>query len=116
MQELELEDPGRFIELGRFDWYMSKSWNRLHYVHPAAFGIEHRDDIAHEWGVSRPVTLACGRTATALHIPGFFSRLSAPRCTGCCRATGIPEGPGSPKNSDECRAVLGLEDVVASSR
>lgn len=69
---------------------------------------EHRADMAGLWAVSHPVRLACGRTAAALFIPGIGSRLSLPRCTGCCRATGMKPGIGSPKNDDACRAVLGL--------
>lgn len=109
---MELEDPDRFIELGRYDWFVSKSWNRLHAVRDEDWTDEHRTDMAWCWRVETPVRLACGRTAKTLAIPGLFSRGGfgggLPRCTGCCRATGMPGGLGSPKNDDGCRAVLGL--------
>lgn len=50
---------------------------------------------------------ACGRKGLGL-IPGIFSRMGRPRCRRCCAATGLPDGTGSPKNDDACRAILGL--------
>lgn len=40
----------------------------------------------------------CGRTGR-LHMPGFFSRMDAPRCHACCKALGIPKGTGAPYNA-----------------
>lgn len=100
-----LEDPALFIEYGRVDWYVTKTWNRLHWAEiPETFWR----GIAEEWAVTEPVRLACGRTAAGLWIPGVFTRMGAPRCTGCCRALGYPPGKGSPKNDGACRAVMGL--------
>lgn len=59
-----------------------------------------------------PVTLDCGLTVTTVLIPGMSARGGfgggLPRCKKCCAATGLPEGTGSPKNSDECRRILGM--------
>jgi hypothetical protein len=103
------ETPEDFMTLGRLDWYVTQNWNRLHYVEPADFTPEHFADMADGWAVFTPVRLACGRMAKNLHIPGIFSRMSKLRCAGCCRATGMPAGAGSPKNDDECRKLLGLD-------
>ena len=104
--ETLLESADQFISVGRFDWYVSKSWNRLHAV--LEWTEEHRADMEQEWAVLHPVRLACGRVASYVCIPGFGTRLDAQRCKGCCRATGMPAGVGSPKNDNACRAVLGL--------
>jgi hypothetical protein len=104
----DVQTFAEFVSLGRLDWYVSKSWNRLHFADLSGLTPQQQDDVAFEWGVSGPVRLACGRTAGALWIPGMFSRMGAPRCTGCCRALGYPQGKGSPKNSGACRAILGL--------
>lgn len=100
-----LEDPEEFIRIVRYDWLVSKTWNRLHW---AEIGEEYWPGIAMEWAITEPIRLACGRTAAAAFIPGMFTRMGAQRCTGCCRATGMPEGKGSPKNDDACRVILGL--------
>jgi hypothetical protein len=104
----QLEDPARFAEITRYDWVVSKSWNRLHALPYGPWTLEQHRDIAYEWAIIHPVRLACGRTAVTVCIPGMFSRMGLPRCAGCCRATGMPPGDGSPKNSDECRVILGL--------
>lgn len=102
------EDPDRFIELGRFDWFATKTWRKLHAVRDEDWTDEHRADML-AWGVWHPVRLACGRTASQVFIPGPFTRMGAPRCTGCCRALGYPAGSGSPKNDDAVRPLLGLD-------
>jgi hypothetical protein len=99
-------DAAEFIDIGRMDWFVSKSWNRLHAV--LEFTDDHKADMEQEWGVSSPVRLACGRTAAGVWIPGMFTRMGAQRCKGCCRTTGMPPGKGSPKNDDACRVLLGL--------
>ena len=55
-------------------------------------------------------TASCG-LQTMFWIPGIFSRMGAPRCKRCCRATGLPQGKGSPKNDPECRKLLGLDSA-----
>ena len=100
-----LEDPAEFISTGRMDWYVTKSWNRLHW---ADIGNEYHAGIAMDWAVTEPIRLACGRMAEGLWIPGMFTRMGGQRCTGCCRALGYPQGKGSPKNCDEIRVLLGL--------
>jgi len=104
-EERLLEDPQEFISIGRYDWYVSRSWNRLHW---AEIGSEYWAGIAMDWCVTEPIRLACGRTAAWLSIPGMFTRMGAQRCTGCCRVLGYPVGKGSPKNDDACRRILGL--------
>jgi hypothetical protein len=105
------EDPDQFIEYGRVDWFVTKTWRLLHAV--TVFTDEQREYIAENWCVKGPVKLACGRTAGWLHIPGMFTRMGAQRCIGCCKAMGLPPGKGSPKNDPECRRILGLEEVNA---
>lgn len=39
----------------------------------------------------------CGRTMM-LCMPGFGSRIGAPRCPKCCEVVGIPAGDGAPYN------------------
>lgn len=39
----------------------------------------------------------CGKEGK-VWMPGFLSRLSAPRCVACCRLLGIPKGSGAPYN------------------
>lgn len=49
---------------------------------------------------------ACGLVLRAACIPGIFSRMDTPRCTGCCRALGYPRGDGSPRNDPACRPLV----------
>lgn len=74
-----------------------------------------------------PITgaTACGIGQT-LSIPGPFSRMGCQRCPRCCELTGMPQGVGSPKNDEACRALLWpngintdaeiLDQMVASDR
>jgi len=103
-----LESAEEFISIGRVDWYVTKSWRKLHAVRDEDWTGEHRADMEQEWAVLSPVRLACGRVAASVCIPGMFSRMGAERCKGCCRALGYPQGKGSPKNDDACRVLLGL--------
>lgn len=105
------ENPDDFIGWARVDWLVTRRWKFLHAVPDDAWTPENKADMA-AWGVWSPARLACGQVARSLFIPGMFSRGGfgggLPRCTGCCRALGMPAGTGSPKNDDACRAVLGL--------
>lgn len=107
-EPVTLESAEEFISIGKLDWFVSKSWNKLHAVRGTDWTGEHRADMEQEWAVLSPVRLACGRVAASLWIPGMFSRMGAERCKGCCRALGYPTGKGSPKNDDACRVMLGL--------
>jgi hypothetical protein len=86
------------------DWLVSASWNRLHH---ADLTDDQCAELVDECTV-HDVRLACGRRAKWVSIPGVFTRMGADRCTGCCRATGLPPGAGSPKNDPACRELLGL--------
>lgn len=101
------EEITDFLALARYDWLVTRTWNRLHYV--ATFTDQQLQSLAEYVGVEGPIRLACGRTAAFVTIPGVFTRMGAGRCTGCCRALGYPLGAGSPKNDPTCRALLGLE-------
>jgi hypothetical protein len=94
----DLEDD--FREIARYDWLVSKTGQQLHSAGRYTFDPN--------W-MAAEVTFACGRTTDMAFIPGMGDRLSAPRCDGCCDATGFPRGVGSPKNNNECRRMLGLE-------
>lgn len=94
-----------FQEITRYDWFVTHTYNRLHWADLTADDLT---DVPEYWSIQHPVKLACGRTAKSLHIPGIFTRMSAMRCIGCCHATGLPEGKGSPKNDDACRVLVGL--------
>jgi hypothetical protein len=102
------EDPWQFAAITRLDWVVARSWRRLHALQYGPWTQEQAADIAFGWRLSGPVRLACGRTAAVACIPGVSFRLGLPRCAGCCRATGMPAGAGSPKNDDACRVILGL--------
>lgn len=104
-----LEDPQQFAAIARVDWVVTRSWNRLHVLPHGPWTEEQALDVAHEWMVPGPVLLGCGRIAAMACIPGVGSRMSLPRCKRCCRVTGFPEGDGSPKNDDRCRALLDLD-------
>lgn len=108
MTDVDLS-PARLIadfqEITRYDWFVSWKYNRLHWADLTDADLT---DVPEYWSIQHPVKLACGRTANSLHIPGVFTRMSAMRCVGCCRATGMPQGKGSPKNDDACREFLGM--------
>jgi hypothetical protein len=103
------ENPDDFIRYARFDWLATKTGRFLHAIRDDDWTEDHREDMACLWIVIRPVRLACGQAAACVMIPGPFSRMSRPRCTGCCRATGLERGIGSPKNDSACRKMLGLD-------
>jgi hypothetical protein len=105
-------DAAHLRELTRVDWVVSRSWNRLHHVDLTDDQLIELED---ETFVEGPLRLACGRLAASVSIPGPFTRMGADRCIGCCRATGLPQGVGSPKNDPACRQILGLDVVTGSS-
>ncbi len=100
------QDIDYLRDLTRYDWLVSRAWNRLHFADLTDAQLGELED---ETWIAGPVRLACGRTAAGVGIPGIATRMGALRCTGCCRATGLPEGKGSPKNDHACRVLLGLE-------
>ena len=105
----DVTTPEHALAIIRYDWLVSRSWNRLHW---ADLSAEDAVEIIDAGGLDGPVRLSCGRTAAYVSIPGVFTRMGGQRCTGCCRAAGLPAGKGSPKNSGECRAILGLRPVL----
>lgn len=109
------ESADEFISIARFDWLelgdgdsTFHADNKLHAVRDEDWTQDHRAGMEQEWAVLCPVRLACGEVAASAWIPGVFTRMGAERCKGCCRALGYPEGVGSPKNDQACRALLGL--------
>jgi hypothetical protein len=106
MTDLTGELADSYLRIVRADWLVSRSWRRLHF---AVLTADQALELIDDGGVAGPVRLACGQTAAYVYLPGLFTRQVAQRCTGCCRATGMPQGKGSPKNDDECRALLGLD-------
>lgn len=95
------------LPLAEYDWLITTNGNLLH--HAVLTPEQHAE--CEDWGglYDTPLTLGCGRAVTTVHIPGMGMRMSAPRCSGCCKATGLPVGKGSPKNDDECRRILGMD-------
>jgi len=90
-------------------------WDRLDAkkVHDDEWWDESNTHIGRRRLYDEPIKLSCGQTVTQVNIPGVFSRGGfgggLPRCKRCCKATGLPEGNGSPKNDDECRRILGMD-------
>lgn len=101
-----------FVEIVRVDWFVTRTYNRLHW---ADLTEEQLSAVPEYWSIPGPVKLACGRTAAWLHIPGVFTRMGAMRCVRCCDVQGLPHGKGSPKNDDACRVLLGLPVTGCSS-
>jgi hypothetical protein len=102
-------DPvGYFISLARMDWVVGAAWNRLHALAGDLTEVQRRSLEDYEVQCPGPIRFACGRVGAFASIPGIFSRMGKPRCQGCCRVTGLPQGIGSPKNDDACRTLLGL--------
>lgn len=107
MSDPSLENPEDFIRHARTSWLAAKNGRVLHAVRDADWTEIQRGDMALLWMVRR-VRMACGQAAELVTIPGPFSRMNSPRCSRCCRATGLPQGIGSPVNDPECRKLLGL--------
>ena len=105
--------PDEARELVAYDWIVTATWNRLH--HPRELSAEQWREMADDCYADGPVTLACGRIARWISIPGFGSRMGRDRCIGCCRALGYPQGVGSPKNDQACRVLLGLSTQERAS-
>ena len=78
-------------------WYGARATSRsvLHFVREAESTRWYRRVV--DGLGSATVTAACGRRA-AYCAAGIFSRMSRPRCAGCCRALGIARGNGTPRN------------------
>lgn len=98
--------------LADIDWVITRHGDSLHHPDlPADLAADLDDDgtLGIEYPLDDPIRLDCGRQVPAVLIPGLITRLGANRCARCCTATGLPPGKGSPKNSAECRALLGLD-------
>lgn len=106
------EETAYFVEIAPYDWFVTQNYNRLHWADLTA---EQLSTVPEYMAALGPIRLACGRVASRVAIPGIFTRMGAMRCTGCCRATGMPQGKGSPKNDDACRKVLGLSSRKESA-
>ncbi len=53
------------------------------------------DSFVEEGGME--AAALCGRSSK-FYAPGIFTRMQAPRCTGCCDALGLQHGFGTPRN------------------
>lgn len=91
------EPTGEWRTTAEWDWVQTADDDDLH----APASIENDADV--DWFGEGATE--CGRRGT-LTIPGLFSRMGAARCERCCAATGMPTGPQSPKNVEECRPVV----------
>lgn len=96
------------LDLVEFDWLVATHWTVLHH---AALTSAQADDLEHEGNVEH-VWLTCGRLARTVMVPGILSRMSLRRCATCCKRRGIPQGWGSPKNDQACRAVLRRDGFI----
>ncbi len=99
--------------IAEYDWLQDTSARddgRLHA--PTEQIIDHYayywDHGEQYWETHDSGPALCGRDGWWT-IPGVGARLTATRCPACCSLAGIPEGAGSPKNTPECRVLLGLE-------
>lgn len=97
------------MRYARVDWVYAKPWRVLHAMGEGAADVD-------LWAYTG-VRFACGEKPKGgeAHIPGILSRMHLPRCPGCCAATGLPVGTGSPKNDRQCRAILGLDEPRAEA-
>lgn len=91
------------IEENAHCWWLTtrKKYNRLHAVPGDAITGENLRD-AIDWIEPLIRKAACGQTLD-LTYAGMFSRFNLPRCAHCCRALGIPAGPGTPCNENDRR-------------
>jgi hypothetical protein len=89
-----------------YDWLLTPTGDKLHH---ATLVPELIEDLEEEGTLGQYVTIDCGRTVYYVSIPGVLSRLARERCVRCCKKNGLPPGVGSPKNSPECRAILGMD-------
>lgn len=87
-------------EVAEWDWVQIDSAGATILHAPAI--IVGPDDLV---PVGGPGWTVCGRSGR-LGIPGFGSRMAAPRCKQCCRRLGWPHGVGSPKNDAELRPLV----------
>lgn len=98
------------------DWLETQAGSMLHH---ARFPLipDDEDIVELLWDeMGSDVRLDCGRTAKRVWIPGPFTRMSARRCSQCCRKNGLPPGVGSPKNDKECRRILGMDPAESSAQ
>ena len=86
----------------KYAWLVSSTWAVLHYI-PG----ENSDTWSSWWDNQQDTrTAACGRTFDAT-LPGWFSRMGAPRCRNCCQHLGITHGDGAPPNDKTVGEVVG---------
>jgi hypothetical protein len=88
------------LRLVSVDWLTTTSANRLHH---AGLSDEQAAAMREDRSVTGPVKLTCGRTVDWVTIPDPVAGTTAPRCRGCCKNLGYPQGKGSPKNAPTCR-------------
>ena len=81
-------------ELFDWDWACTTSGQVLHDVARFTFDPDYETSAI---GVA-----SCGLRGR-FAVPGFLSRMGAPRCRHCCNRLAIPNGDGSPKNTEALR-------------
>lgn len=82
-------------------WLYTDNATVLHAV-PGEAATSERIREAIDWCQSVALRAECGRVL-ALSYPGLLSRFNAPRCQACCRASGVPQGIGTPCNEEASR-------------
>jgi hypothetical protein len=95
-------------DLSIVDTHWLETWTgtKLHHAHLTSSALH----MLQDFGSLRRAFLDCGSRSEVM-VPGVLRRMSTPRCKRCCKLTGLPEGNGSPKNSDECRRLLGMDPL-----
>lgn len=100
MAAIDRKDGHQWLELAEWNWVQIGRGEILHAVRAMDDDLA---EVGRTWGGSG--LTECGRKGD-LRIPGVFSRMSAKRCSRCCKAIGMPQGNQSPKNVDECRPIV----------
>jgi hypothetical protein len=85
------------------DWLLAATGDELHF---AALSDVDAVRVVNDAGMHQETGLVCGEVTAGVYLPGWLSRMGAPRCAGCCEALGYPAGVGAPRNDDGCRERL----------
>jgi hypothetical protein len=77
--------------------YTGPPFMELHAMPPAVVDPDNTGAVEEFRDGGAWAAVVCSATGT-WRWPGVFSRLSLPRCRGCCHQLGIPHGNGTPDN------------------